>query len=200
MSNSFGQFPFNTISGKTGDAEGAPITIRKGDLVQIRLYNASEKTHSMHLHGQDLTLVDINGHPVTPHRNHSGHLTRRVFHPPVPRRQPGQLGLSLLISLSPVQRHEIRLRRRPGRHDTDLPLCRLRACTVPVLHLHRVTRRARFPGLRGITLKMIGGNSRIARCGQQPRPPHHAGGHVDSVHQTAAAPTSADPRAAPPGG
>ena len=66
MSNSFGQFPFNTISGKTGDAEGAPITIRKGDLMQIHLYNASEKTHSMHLHGQDLTLVDINGHPVTP--------------------------------------------------------------------------------------------------------------------------------------
>lgn len=64
--DAMGMFPFNVINGKTGDAAGQPITIRKGDLVQIRIYNASEKTHSMHLHGQDMTLVDINGHPVPP--------------------------------------------------------------------------------------------------------------------------------------
>lgn len=64
--NTFGMFPFNTMNGKTGDAQGAPITIRRGNLVQIRLYNASEMTHSMHLHGQDMKLVAINGHPVTP--------------------------------------------------------------------------------------------------------------------------------------
>lgn len=66
MPNGRGMWPFNTINGKTGDAEGAPITIRKGNLVQIRLYNASGATHSMHLHGQDMKLVAINGHTVTP--------------------------------------------------------------------------------------------------------------------------------------
>ncbi len=60
------QFPFNTINGKTGDASGGPLTIRRGDLVQIRLYNASPKAHAMHLHGQDQRIVAINGHPVTP--------------------------------------------------------------------------------------------------------------------------------------
>lgn len=65
--NGRGMWPFNTINGKTGDAEGAPITIRQGDLVQIRLYNASDMTHSMHLHGQDMTLVAVNGHAV-PHQ------------------------------------------------------------------------------------------------------------------------------------
>lgn len=63
-----GEFPFSTINGKTGDASGRPLTIRKGDLVQIRLYNASPKTHSMHLHGHDERLVAINGHPVRPRR------------------------------------------------------------------------------------------------------------------------------------
>lgn len=66
MPNDRGMWPFNVINGKTGDAEGAPVTIRQGDLVQIRLYNASSMTHSMHLHGQDMKLVAINGHPVTP--------------------------------------------------------------------------------------------------------------------------------------
>jgi len=61
-----GMWPFNTINGKTGDAAGEPININQGDLVQIRLYNASSMTHSMHLHGMDMTLVAINGHPTTP--------------------------------------------------------------------------------------------------------------------------------------
>jgi len=64
--NDRGMWPFNVINGKTGDASGQPITIRKGDLVQIRLYNASPMPHSMHLHGQDMKLVAINGHRTKP--------------------------------------------------------------------------------------------------------------------------------------
>lgn len=66
MPDDRGMWPFSTINGKTGDASGKPITIKRGDLVQIRLYNASSMSHSMHLHGADMTLVDINGHKATP--------------------------------------------------------------------------------------------------------------------------------------
>lgn len=59
-----GQFPFSTINGKTGDASGGPLVVKRGDLVQLRIYNASPKTHSMHLHGMDMKLVAINGHPL----------------------------------------------------------------------------------------------------------------------------------------
>lgn len=68
MPNTFGMFPFNTMNGRTGDAAGRPITIRRGDLVQVRLYNASEMVHSIHMHGHDMKLVAINGHRVTPRR------------------------------------------------------------------------------------------------------------------------------------
>lgn len=63
-----GQFPYDTINAKTGDASGGPITIHKGDLVRIRVYNASEQVHAMHLHGQDEVLVAKNGHAVPPVR------------------------------------------------------------------------------------------------------------------------------------
>lgn len=59
-----GDFPFSTINGKTGDASGGPITIHSGDMVRIRLYNASNLNHSMHLHGHDEVLVAKNGHAV----------------------------------------------------------------------------------------------------------------------------------------
>ena len=59
-----GSFAFHTINGKTGDAAGAPIEIKKGDKVRIRIYNGSQQTHSMHLHGHDEVLVSKNGHPV----------------------------------------------------------------------------------------------------------------------------------------
>lgn len=36
----------------------------RGDLVRIRLYNASNLNHSMHLHGHDMVLVSKNGHAV----------------------------------------------------------------------------------------------------------------------------------------
>ncbi len=57
-----GDFDFFTINGKTGDASGGPITIEKGERIRIRLYNASQEDHSMHLHGQDEVLVSKNGH------------------------------------------------------------------------------------------------------------------------------------------
>lgn len=74
MPDDRGMFPFLTINGKTGDASNTgvpgapngPIKVNQGDLVQIRLYNASGMSHAMHLHGMDMTLVDINGHPVSP--------------------------------------------------------------------------------------------------------------------------------------
>ncbi len=61
-----GDFPFSTIDGKTGEASGAPITIHRGAMVRIRLYNASNLNHSMHLHGHDEVLVSKNGHAVPP--------------------------------------------------------------------------------------------------------------------------------------
>jgi len=74
MPDDRGMFPFFTINGRTGDASNTgvpgapngPIRVNQGDLVQIRLYNASSMSHSMHLHGMDMTVVDINGHPVSP--------------------------------------------------------------------------------------------------------------------------------------
>ena len=61
-----GDFPFSTINGKTGEASGGPITVTVGDTVRIRLYNASQLSHSMHLHGMDFTEVARNGHPSPP--------------------------------------------------------------------------------------------------------------------------------------
>ena len=63
-----GAFPIDTINGKTGDASGGPLTIHEGDLVRIRLYNASQQTHSMHLHGQDIVAISKNGHAIPPER------------------------------------------------------------------------------------------------------------------------------------
>lgn len=59
-----GKFPFDTINGKTGDASGGPIEIEKGNLVRIRVYNASQQTHAMHLHGHDMIAVSKNGHAI----------------------------------------------------------------------------------------------------------------------------------------
>lgn len=59
-----GDFPFSTINGKTGETAGGTLEIKEGDRVKIRLYNASNLSHSMHLHGHDFTLLSRNGHPV----------------------------------------------------------------------------------------------------------------------------------------
>jgi len=74
MPDDRGMFPFSTINGKTGDASNTgvpgapngPIRVERGDLVQIRFYNASGMSHAMHLHGRDMTVVDVNGHRVSP--------------------------------------------------------------------------------------------------------------------------------------
>lgn len=58
------QFPFDTINGKTGDASGGPIEIKEGDRVRMRIYNASQEVHAMHLHGHDEIVVSKNGHAV----------------------------------------------------------------------------------------------------------------------------------------
>lgn len=59
-----GDFPFRLINGKTGEAEGSALTIHKGDLVRIRVYNASNESHAMHLHGHDFVVASKNGHPI----------------------------------------------------------------------------------------------------------------------------------------
>lgn len=59
-------FSFFTINGKTGDASGGTLEIEEGDRVRVRLYNASQDPHAMHLHGHDFTVVSKNGHPITP--------------------------------------------------------------------------------------------------------------------------------------
>ncbi len=59
-----GDFPFSTINGKTGDASGGPLTIRRGDRVRIRLYNASNLSHSMHLHGMPFEETAKNGYAI----------------------------------------------------------------------------------------------------------------------------------------
>lgn len=59
------QFNFFTMNGKTRDA-ATTVAARVGEKVRIRLYNASNDVHSMHLHGTDMVIVSRNGHPVTP--------------------------------------------------------------------------------------------------------------------------------------
>jgi len=59
-----GDFPFSTINGETGEASGGPLTIHRGDKVRIRLYNASNLSHSMHLHGMPFEESAKNGYPI----------------------------------------------------------------------------------------------------------------------------------------
>ncbi len=61
-----GEFPFSTINGRTGEASGGPITVNVGEKIRIRLYNASNLSHAMHLHGAHFTEVARNGHPTPP--------------------------------------------------------------------------------------------------------------------------------------
>ncbi len=59
-----GDFPFSTINGKTGDASGGALDVRVGDRIRIRLYNASNLSHSMHLHGMPFTETSKNGYAI----------------------------------------------------------------------------------------------------------------------------------------
>jgi len=57
-----GEFNFNTMNGKTRDA-ASEIAVKVGEKVRVRLYNASQLMHAMHLHGADMRIVSQNGHP-----------------------------------------------------------------------------------------------------------------------------------------
>lgn len=59
-----GDFPFSTINGKTGEASGGALNVRVGDRVRIRLYNASNLSHSMHLHGMPFEETAKNGYAI----------------------------------------------------------------------------------------------------------------------------------------
>jgi FtsP/CotA-like multicopper oxidase with cupredoxin domain len=59
-----GHFGFHTMNGTTGEAPDEPLTISEGDRIRVRLYNASNQNHAMHLHGHDFEIVSRNGHPV----------------------------------------------------------------------------------------------------------------------------------------
>lgn len=60
-----GQFNFFTMNGKTRDA-ASEIPAQVGEKIRVRLYNASNDVHSMHLHGADMVIVSQNGHPQPP--------------------------------------------------------------------------------------------------------------------------------------
>lgn len=59
-----GDFPFSTINGRTGEASGKALNVRVGDRVRIRLYNASNLSHSMHLHGMPFRETAKNGYAI----------------------------------------------------------------------------------------------------------------------------------------
>ena len=55
---------FFTINGKSyPDTE--PIQVRAGDLVRLRLVNAGQFAHPLHLHGTSFRVVARDGHPTT---------------------------------------------------------------------------------------------------------------------------------------
>lgn len=54
-----------TINGKTYP-ETAPVKVKKGDLVKVKLVNNSPKDlHPMHLHGHFFQVLSKNGKPIT---------------------------------------------------------------------------------------------------------------------------------------
>lgn len=60
-----GTVGYFTINGKAFPAT-TPWTVRKGDLVRVRIVNISNLTHPMHLHGQDFKVVAKDGEPLPP--------------------------------------------------------------------------------------------------------------------------------------
>lgn len=58
-------YNYFTINGKAFPAT-TPWTVRKGDLVRVRIVNISNLTHPMHLHGQDFKVVAKDGEPLPP--------------------------------------------------------------------------------------------------------------------------------------
>lgn len=56
-----GMFNTFTMNGVTRDA-ASELPARVGERVRVRLYNASNDVHSIHLHDFDMTIVSQNGH------------------------------------------------------------------------------------------------------------------------------------------
>lgn len=56
-----GMFNTFTMNGKTRDA-ASEMPAKVGERVRVRLYNASNGLHSIHLHDFDMTIVSQNGH------------------------------------------------------------------------------------------------------------------------------------------
>ncbi|MFN8556048.1 MAG: multicopper oxidase domain-containing protein [Dehalococcoidia bacterium] len=53
------------MNGKAGSAI-EPLTIAAGERIRIRLINAGNLVHSMHLHGHTFTIIATDGNPVPP--------------------------------------------------------------------------------------------------------------------------------------
>lgn len=52
-----------TINGKAYP-DTAPLMVKKGDKIRLRLINISQDMHPMHLHGHDFRVITLDGHPV----------------------------------------------------------------------------------------------------------------------------------------
>jgi FtsP/CotA-like multicopper oxidase with cupredoxin domain len=53
------------MNGKVGDAI-APLTVKAGERVRIRLINAGSLMHVMHTHGHSFKVIALDGNPLTP--------------------------------------------------------------------------------------------------------------------------------------
>jgi manganese oxidase len=58
-------YNYFTINGKAFPL-AAPWTVKKGDLVRVRIMNISNLVHPMHLHGGDFTVIAKDGEPIRP--------------------------------------------------------------------------------------------------------------------------------------
>ncbi len=56
-----GDANYFTINGKAAPAI-PPLKVRKGGLVRVRMINAGNQVHPMHLHGYVFTIVSTDGH------------------------------------------------------------------------------------------------------------------------------------------
>jgi FtsP/CotA-like multicopper oxidase with cupredoxin domain len=59
------QYDAFLLNGKAGDAI-PPLHIRVGETIRVRLINAGNLVHAIHLHGHSFTLVATDGNPVPP--------------------------------------------------------------------------------------------------------------------------------------
>ena len=58
-------YNYFTINGKAYPST-EPWTVKKGDLVRVRIINISNLAHLMHLHGGDFTIIAKDGEPIRP--------------------------------------------------------------------------------------------------------------------------------------